>query len=210
RVRCFLATKCPIQHGDAIRQSVEASLRNLRTHYLDVLQFHGGWYPAGDVRRILHGGLQALQRLREEGVVRYIGFTAEGPSAGVSELIATGEFDVLQVRFNLMYGHTCDFVNEAGVMREAEAHGMGIVTMRTLTSGIFQKLLRHLLPEADYRLDVDAFLLNYVLSNPLVDVALVGMRRPEEVARNAAVSDDTASRLDLAALHHRFVKEAAR
>jgi hypothetical protein len=49
-------------------------------------------------------------------------------------------------------------------------------------------------------------LLNYVLSDPYVDAALIGMRDPHLVEVNNAISDDVASRLDLAALHDRYVR----
>jgi aryl-alcohol dehydrogenase-like predicted oxidoreductase len=207
RGECILATKTGARDPHTIRESLEASLRRLRTDCVDLLQFHGGWYPDDEVARILDGGaLEEMLRLKRDGKTRLIGLTAEGPSGGVSRLIATGQFDVLQVRYNLMYQHTCDHVNPGqGVMWEAERQGMGIVTMRTLTSGAFQKLVHRTFPAAAGAVDLDAVLLGYVLSNPLVDVALVGMRRPEEVDRNVAASANPAFRVDLAELHHRFV-----
>jgi hypothetical protein len=54
-------------------------------------------------------------------------------------------------------------------------------------------------------LDVGRLLLNYVLSDPYVDVALVGMREPRFVELNNEISDDVTSRIDLAALHDRYV-----
>src|SRR5712692_4387766 len=78
-------------------------------------------------------------------------------------------------------------------------------TMRTLTSGVFQQLMRRSFPEAMAGIDLDRFLLNFALSNPFIDVALVGMRRPEEVEANNALSDDASARLDLAALHVRHL-----
>jgi aryl-alcohol dehydrogenase-like predicted oxidoreductase len=201
-----LATKTSARDPEGIVRSVEESLRRLGTDHLDVLQFHGGWYPPEDVEKILRqGGLETYRRLQEQGKVRFLGFTAEGPSGGVSELIATDAFDVLQCRYNLLNQQTCDFVNEAGIIREAKARRMGVITMRTLTSGLFQKLMRHSFPEVAAGLPLDRLLLNFVLSNPLVDVALVGMRRPEEVEANNALSDDESARLDLAALHVRHV-----
>jgi hypothetical protein len=189
---------------------VERSLRNLRTETIDVLQFHGGWYAPEDVAKILEqGGLETYEALRQEGKVRFLGFTAEGPSGGVSRLIETGRFDVMQVRYNLMYQHTCDHVNNAGIVREAKARDMGVVTMRTLTSGTFQKLMRLAFPQELAHADLDRFCLNYVLSNPLIDVALVGMRRVEEVEANNRLSDDLGARIDLAALHVRFVQPGA-
>jgi len=82
---------------------------------------------------------------------------------------------------------------------------MGIVTMRTLSSGLLQRIMGQVFRDAVRDLDLNAFCLNYVLSSPLVDVALVGMRRPEEVDANVAVADDLAGRLDVELLHVRFV-----
>jgi aryl-alcohol dehydrogenase-like predicted oxidoreductase len=207
RDEVVLATKTGARDPTGIVESVEQSLRRLGTDRIDVLQFHGGWYPAEDVEKILRqGGLETYQQLREQGKARFLGFTAEGPSGGVTELIATDAFDVMQCRYNLLFQHPCDFINEAGIIREAKARNMGVVTMRTLTSGDFQRLMHLSFPQMTARLDLNRFLLNFVLSNPLVDVALVGMRRPEEVEANNALSEDVAARLDLKALAaHRFV-----
>jgi len=84
---------------------------------------------------------------------------------------------------------------------------MGIVTMRTLTSGTFQKLMRMAFPAELERADLNRFCLNYVLSNPLIDVALVGVRRAEEIEANNQLSDDASARIDLEALHYRFVQQ---
>ena len=94
---------------------------------------------------------------------------------------------------------------------------MGIILMRvstqcgSLTSGVFQRLMAEAwaagaaAPEIDV-LDVGRLLLNYVLSDPYVDVALVGMREPRFVELNNEISDDVASRIDLAKLHDRYVR----
>jgi predicted aldo/keto reductase-like oxidoreductase len=83
--------------------------------------------------------------------------------------------------------------------------GLGIILMRPLTSGVFQRLMADAFPEIDV-LGVGRLLLNYVLSDPCVDVALVGMREPPLVEANNAIFDDIASRIDLAALHDRYVR----
>jgi hypothetical protein len=204
RAECVLATKVSDYDGKSVIESVEQSLRRLQTDVIDVIQYHGGDYPADALDAIFNrGGLGAFQKLRDQGKVRFLGFTAELPSGGVSQLIATGAFDVMQIRYNFMYQGPCDFINERGVMREAEEQGMGMVIMRPLTSGIFQRVMRSAFPQLAGA-DLEAFLLNYVLSNPFVDVAVIGMRRVDEVDRNNALSDNTASRLDLAQVHDRF------
>jgi hypothetical protein len=227
RAECVVATKVTNYDGPSVIGSVEQSLRRLQTDVIDVIQFHGGDYPPDALDTILNrGGLEAFRKLRDQGKVRFLGFTAEMPSGGVSQLIATGAFDVMQIRYNFMYQSACDFINEQGVMREAEAQagrkrsfrlhpggcqearatpapGMGIVIMRPMTSGIFQRLMNRAFPQLSEP-DLGAYLLNYVLSNPFVDVAIIGMRRTDEVDRNNAISDNTAARLDLPAAHYRF------
>jgi aryl-alcohol dehydrogenase-like predicted oxidoreductase len=208
RDEAIIATK--VSHGQwtpiEIVASVEASLRRLQIDVIDVIQFHGGWYHQDEVDAILGGGgLDAFVKLKDEGKVRFIGFTCEGPSAGVEELIATGAFDVMQTRFNLMYQHPSDWHNDEGIIRQADAQGMGVILMRPLTSGVFQRLMAETFPGID-TLQVGRLLLNYVLSDPYVDVALVGMREPRFVEINNAISDDVASRIDLAALHDRYLR----
>jgi aryl-alcohol dehydrogenase-like predicted oxidoreductase len=211
REECVVATKVSSRDPARIRQSCEASLRRLQTDVIDVYQFHGGWYDPDDVTAILdRGGLETMQALRDEGKVRFIGFTAEAPTGGVSQLIATHAFDVLQVRYNVMYQHACDYVNRRGVMLEAKAQDMGVVIMRPLTSGTFQRLMEAVLPGIEQTLDLHRMQLAYVLSNPNVDVAIVGMRRAEEVEANNAVADDESYRFDLEALHHRFIDDNLR
>ena len=104
-----------------------------------------------------------------------------------------------------MYQHVSDWHNNTGVICQAEEQGMGIILMRPLTSGVFQRLMANAFPETDV-LDVGRLLLNYVLSDPYVDVALVGMREPRFVELNNTISDAVASRIDLAALHDRYVR----
>ena len=204
RHECIVATKLSQYDGKSVIESAEASLRRLQPDVIDVLQFHGGTYEKDDLEAIFDGGgLEALQQLRDEEKIRFLGFTAELPSGGVSHLIATGAFDVMQIRYNFMYQDACDFINPRNVVREAEAQNMGIVVMRPLTSGIAQRLVTRAFPQLSPD-EIGAFLLNYVLSNPFVDVAIIGMRRREEVQQNNALSDNTQARLDLEEIHNRF------
>jgi predicted aldo/keto reductase-like oxidoreductase len=86
---------------------------------------------------------------------------------------------------------------------EADKAGMGIVTMRTLTSGLLQKWIRQVNPSDSF--DYTPALLQFVLSNSLVDVALVGMRTVDEVEHNVAIAEEMAGRIDISALHAKYV-----
>ena len=59
--------------------------------------------------------------------------------------------------------------------------------------------------DRDNTFDYSKALIQYVLSNPLVDTALLGMRSVAQVEENVAVCLDTAHRIDLAELHKRKV-----
>jgi hypothetical protein len=211
RERVILATKLFAANADEVRRSVDASLERLQTAQIDVIQIHGTWYQAEDVERILAPGgvLEGLQAVKDAGMARFIGLTSEGVNGPLSRLIACGAFDVMQICYNLIYQHPFDPTRQAGALLEAKAQGMGIVTMRTLTSGIFQKWLGQVFtdemqdPARQERLNLG--LLSFVLSNPLVDCALVGMRTAAEVEWNVAASANHELRQDLHRMHERYV-----
>ncbi len=201
---CIVATKTEAFEPEGIVADVEGSLKRLNTDYIDVLQFHGGWFYAKETQQILDGGgLETYLKLKEQGKVLCIGFSADGPSGGVEQLIATGEFDMMQIHYNLMYQSTCDAFGNRGVIPDAAAQEMGIVLMRSTTSNAFQNLIQHCFPTEMADADIDRFLLNYSLSNPLVDVALMSLQSVADVEWTTAVSNDVAARLDLRAIHGR-------
>lgn len=202
RDHVYLASKTEWHDKDRdwVIARAESSLRRLRTDYLDVLQFHGGDYLPEDIDHILHGGpLEAYQQLKQAGKIRFIGITAEEPVT-LRPLIETGLFDVIQIRYNIIYQNAWH-----NILPLAHELDVGVVLMRPLSSGIFQKLMRAARPDIDQYVDLNALALNYVLSDPNISTAIVGMRRAEEVERNNAVSDAVEGRLDLDWLHERQV-----
>jgi aryl-alcohol dehydrogenase-like predicted oxidoreductase len=175
--------------------SVEASLRRLRTDRIDLLQFHGGRYTPAEVDRILNGGLlDALVGCRDRGWIRFIGFTVEEPWTA-QPLIASGRFDQMQVRYNLIFQSAAHHV-----LDQARERGMGVTVMRPLTSGIFQRLVPHLAPRWAEVHDLNEVALKFVLSDSRIHVANVGMRWPEEVARNVALAESFVPEFDIADL----------
>ena len=202
--RIFLATKVPMGQDVDTRAVVEASMQRLGVDCLDLIQLHGTTYTAEQEQRILGEGgmLDTLEQMRAEGLVRWIGFTSEDHNPPVYRFIESGRFDVMQICYNLIYQNPAEPTRPFGAIYEAERQGMGIVTMRTLTSGIFQRWLHMVNPHDDF--DYNPALLQFVLSNRLVDVALVGMRTPEEVERNVEIWGNLAGRIDIDALHDRY------
>ena len=190
-----LATKCRWNATAAeVTESVEASLRRLRANVIDVLQLHGGMFTPENVRHILEGGpLEALQRLRDQEKIRFIGFTCEEPWTA-RPLIASGQFQVVQLRYNLIYQSAA-----LHALNEARDAGMGVTVMRPMTSGILQRALRFLKPEWPES-EVYEVALKYVLSDSRVHVANVGMRWPHEVDQNVALVESFTPPFDAADL----------
>ena len=206
----FLATKMSPggdskpRSPDDVRRTLEASLRRLKRDYVDLIQIHGSYYSTQTATNILKpGGIaDALLHAKEEGLVKFIGFSIEAQNTATDMLIASGCFDCVQMQYNLLFQHPYDPSFTCGSFYQAEAVGMGIVTMRSVTSGIFRKWIRLVNPHNAF--DYTPSLLQFVLSNPLVDTALVGMRSVNEVEQNVKICNDISGRIDIGSLHHRF------
>ena len=197
-----VATKTKSRDPKEIPTEVEGSLRRLQTDVIDVLQFHGGWWTNEDADAVLMcGGVEAYERLRDQGKVRYLGFSADGPTGATERLVESGRFDMIQTHFSLMYQSTCDGFNHEGLIPLAESHDMGIVLMRCTTSGAFPRIMEAAFPGQFEGIEWEPFLLNVALSNPLVDTALMSLASRDAVAWTNAVSDDESARLDIRALH---------
>jgi aryl-alcohol dehydrogenase-like predicted oxidoreductase len=108
----------------AIRDSITASLRALRTDRLDVLQIHFG----PDQDRVLDDGgcLRAMREARDAGLVGALGASVDGPV--LDRCIADGSFGVVEVR--------CSLLDQSQLDRIAAAAERGIgVLIRTGLAG---------------------------------------------------------------------------
>jgi aryl-alcohol dehydrogenase-like predicted oxidoreductase len=203
--KIFLATKCVPTDYDGVLRSIEGSLARLRRDYVDLLQIHGGTYTSERVRHILgpRGMAEAMEKLKAGGLVRFIGFTSEDNNRAVFDFIECGRFDAAQLCYNFLFQHPYEPSRPFGSLLAAEKRGLGIAGMRAATSGAFQRWMKMIRADDDF--DYGPALLQFVLSNPLVDVVLAGMRSAERVRQNVVIANDMAGRIDLKALHRRGV-----
>jgi len=74
-----------------------------------------------------------------------------------------------------------------------------------LLAGIFQRWVQMVNPANTF--DYTPALIQFVLSNRLVDVALVGMRTVREVESCVGIWKDESGRIDIDALWHRFIAD---
>lgn len=99
RSQCIISTKFGPKDStpERIRKSLEASLRNLKTDYIDIYQQH--WPPSAPP---VQETVEALVRLREEGKIRAIGVSNWGPRE-FSELSDCSPIIVVQGAYNLLW-----------------------------------------------------------------------------------------------------------
>lgn len=203
--KIFLATKMSVGDKDHVRRSMEASLKRLKRNSIDLIQIHGTSYSEEEADLVLKKGgvLDEMCRLRDEGLVKWIGFTSEDQNPAMYRLIRSERFDMMQTCYNFIFQHPYDPVRKSGSIYEAEKMDMGIATMRPATSMIFRKWIEKVNPNNTF--DYTGALVQFVLSNPLIDVVLIGMRSVKRVVQNIEIYNNTSGRIDIDDLHHRFV-----
>ncbi|MBK9609784.1 MAG: aldo/keto reductase [Betaproteobacteria bacterium] len=196
RHECVLATKVWFElNRQAVIASVHDSLKRLQSDYIDVVQVHGRMYPVAEYEHIVHGGpLDALRELRDAGKIGFIGITTEEPWTAL-QFLPHPEFDVYQIAYNFIYQAAARHF-----LIEAAKACAGVVTMRTMTSGVLQRAAGYLAPEWQAARDLYEVSLKFVLADSRVHSALIGMRWPEEVDRNIRLADNWQPPIDFATL----------
>jgi predicted aldo/keto reductase-like oxidoreductase len=116
----------------------------------------------------------------------------------------SGRFDEVQMCYNFIFQHPYEPSRPFGSLYEAERNQLGIAAMRAPTSGTFQRWIKMIRPDDTF--DYNRALIQFVFSNPLVDVVLVGMRNASRVRQNVEIAGDIAGRIDLEAVHGRYVQ----
>lgn len=137
RKEVILATKCGRYGADVfhfssahIREGLDASLKRLRTDYVDLLQVHDVEF--GDVNQIIHETIPTMRRLQEEGKARYIGITGY-PLKMLVKIMETVPVDTVlsYCRYDLL----CDDMDSI-LVPSAERQGIGVINASGLHMGI--------------------------------------------------------------------------
>ncbi|GAB3409119.1 aldo/keto reductase [Flindersiella endophytica] len=118
----------PDYSADRIEESVERSLRRLRTDYLDVLLIHSPSAEVMDGTKQPH--YKVLQRLQDSGVIRSYGVSdADGTVEELRLIAETTGSTAAEIRFNALYQRQLEYFPAA-----AEA-GVGLIVKVPLESG---------------------------------------------------------------------------
>jgi len=132
---------------EAIRTSLEGSLARLRLDCVDILHLHNPITEAGggsalSVRQVLDDVVPAFDRLRRQGKIRFLGFSAVGDTAALRRVIEAGAFDSAQVVYNMLNPSAAGPLpanypaqDYEGLFDATAAAGVGVVGIRVLAGG---------------------------------------------------------------------------
>ena len=128
RDRIFISSKTQAKTPEKFWSDLETTLKNLRTDYLDIFQFHcaGVCYRPGDGT----GMYEAMVEAKKQGKIRHIGITAH--LIGVAEdIVKSGLYETLQFPFSYLANE-----REIKLVEDTEKAGMGFIAMKGLAGGL--------------------------------------------------------------------------
>jgi len=136
RDKAFLMTKIDGRTAQSAMQQIEQSLQRLQTDHVDLMQIHEV-IRMSDVDRVFAqgGALESLVKAREQGKLRYIGFTGHKSPEIHKHMLDVADqhnfrFDTLQMPLNVMDAHYHSF--EKIVLPLVQQKQMGILGMKPM------------------------------------------------------------------------------
>ena len=194
RENCFIATKCHIADPEKVRPTLEKSLSELDTDYVDAVQIHSPCIEAVgfDGAMKIHA---ELVKLRDEKLLRYIGLTTHIAFETVLEMIKTDSFDQVLLAYGYMRrGMNTLLSNSKIEYREqclAAAHerGMAIVAMKIMGANMLSHNSKAMVEQFDaqQRAKLPAAAIRWVLQDPRVSMLNIGVSMPSDIDQNLEV-----------------------
>ncbi len=128
RNRIFIATKTMADNTEDMKIQLETSLKNLKTDYVDLYQFHlaGRCIAPGDGS----GMYELMEDFKRQGMIRNIGITCH--KVGVAEEgIKSGLYATMQFPFSYLSGE-----REKNLVEMCKEKEMGFIAMKALAGGL--------------------------------------------------------------------------
>lgn len=128
RDKIYIASKTMTTKVDEFWEQLETTLKNLRTDYLDIYQFHNPAFcpKLGDGT----GLYEAMLEAKEQGKIRHIGITNHR-LAVAEEAIESGLYETLQFPFSYLSSE-----KELALVEKCKKAGMGFIAMKALAGGL--------------------------------------------------------------------------
>ncbi len=127
----------PVFDEAAVTESIDDSLRKMKTDWLDVIQLQYGNPDTDALEPYSDEIINAMLKAREAGKVRFLGFA--GDNASAEWAVECDAFDTLQTSFNIV-----DQRARKGLFASARAKDIGLIIKRPLANGIWARGLYEL------------------------------------------------------------------
>jgi predicted aldo/keto reductase-like oxidoreductase len=180
-----ISTKSSRSDGSALRKQLEESLRRLN---VDTIDYYNCWYvlTLEDWESRKRGGaVDEILKARDEGLIRYPVFSTHLPGPHIRNVIEEGFFQGVTLGYSVI-----NFPFRQDGVEAAVENGLGTVVMNPLGGGLITAN-----PDAFGFLKVRSgqtmleASLHFLLSDPRINVSLVGFRNDADVDSAVAAVD---------------------
>lgn len=182
----YLATKLPawqIKSLDHAKELFEEQLQRLHKDYIDFYLLHAlnleSWNKMVDM-----GVVEFCEQLKEEGKIRYLGFSFHDSYSVFEEILNYRTWDFCQIQLNYM-----DVEEQAGIKgyELTEKMGIPLVIMEPVKGGslaAYPEDITNIFYSVDKDASIASWALRWVGTLPNVKVILSGMSTMEQVEDN--------------------------
>ena len=182
RQKAFLMTKDCAHDRKALHSmwKLEQSLKRLQTDHLDLWQIHEVvWDDDPDWIFAPGGSAEAMLKAKEQGKVRFIGFTGHRSPEIHKRMVSQGfPWDTVQMPVNVLDPHYDSFIRE--IIPICEEQGIAVIGMKSLAGGHLMKSGAGIAP---------AEALRFAMSQALSTI-VSGMPSLDQLDQNLAVARD--------------------
>ena len=127
RDSAIISTKFEARDRDGAMKEVEASLKAMKTDFIDILMLHSV-EKSEDMAMFAEGPFRLMQDLKAQGVARFIGFSSMNSAEKSREILENFDIDVCILAMNpTQYG---DFARVA--LPAARSRNVGVLAMKVM------------------------------------------------------------------------------
>ena len=168
-----------------ILESVEGSLKRLKTDYIDLYQLHGG-----TIDDPIDETIEAFELLVQQGKIRYYGISSIRPNV-IAEYVKRSAIVSVMMQYSLL-----DRRPEERILELLQQNNIGVLARGSLAQGLLVdkpakaylnyseeevgKLSKAVHFVGGDKRSASQTALRYVIQNPAISSAVVGIRTPEQ------------------------------
>ncbi|MBQ6345636.1 MAG: aldo/keto reductase [Methanobrevibacter sp.] len=194
RSKIKICTKLPsinVRKYDDMEKFLSEQLKRLQTDYIDYYLIHA--VDLKTINRLIKRDLfKFIQKAKDEGKIRHIGFSYHGPKEEFEIIVDGYDWDVVMVQYN--YFDENVQASMEGI-EYAASKGMGIFVMEPLKGGILAGKMPGNVEDIFKKADPDKsnadWALEWVLNNRNITCVLSGMNTFQQLNDNLKIADKT-------------------